>query len=452
MGTVTNMDNPSKQPKNNPNPGSGRPHSGAVSGSGMDRRVEKKKLPLKKIGWIGGGVLFVAVASALAMQATGGRSLKVGKDRLEISEVQSGTFEDFIPVRARVTPLKTVFLDAIEGGRVERVLVEDGAIVKAGQPIVELSNAGLQLEVIQNEALVTEQLNNLRTTELGLERNRLDHKRNLVEINYEITRLSRQAERERDLIKTGAVSQAKLDDTEDALAYYIAKRDVTVESQATDMRMQKQQLDFLQKAGGQLEKSLEFARGNLEALEVKAPVDGKLSGFNVEIGQSIERGGRLGQIDDPNRFKLEAEIDEFYLNRVDLGQIATFEQGGSDYALQIAKIYPQVTGGLFTVDLVFDGEEAKAIRRGQTIQLKLTLGDASEARLIPNGAFFQDTGGHWVFVVSSDGTEAVKRNVRLGRRNTRHIEVLDGLDLGEKVITSPYTNFKDMDRLKLGEK
>lgn len=183
---------------------------------------------------------------------------------------------------------------------------------------------------------------------------------------------------------------------------------------------------------------------------MRAPVDGKLSGFDAEVGQSIARGGRLGQIDDPDNFKLRASIDEFYLGRVDIGQAAVFEKAGQSYQLTISKIYPQVKNSQFEIDMIFTAEEPGAIRRGQTIQTRLTLGDATAALLIPNSAFYQDTGGHWMFVVSSDGTEAVKRNVRLGRRNSRYIEVLAGLEAGERVVTSPYSSFKDMDRLKLG--
>ena len=450
MGTVTDMEQKKKTDHTvSMHGGATRTPGGAVTGSGMDRRVEKKKQPWKKIGIAAGAIGLAALIASVVMDASGGRSFKVNEGRIVVSEVSEGTFEDFIPIRGRVTPLKTVFLDAIEGGRVERVLVEDGAMLKRGDLIVELSNTTLQLEVTRNEALVTEQLNNMRSIELSLEQNRLDHKRNLVELDYQIKRLERQVQRERELIKTNAVSQMQLDQTEDELDYYQKRRAVTLESQATDARMQETQLKFLQESGSQLEASLEFARKNLAALNVRAPVAGKLSGFNVEIGQSITRGGRLGQIDDPDNYKLTANIDEFYLGRVDLGQEAVFERGGDSYQMTIAKIYPQVTNGQFEVDFVFEGEQPDGIRRGQTLQAKLTLGDATKAKLIPNGAFYQDTGGNWVFVVAPDGSEAIKRNVRLGRRNNNYIEVIDGLDIGERVVTSPYTGFVEMDRLKL---
>jgi HlyD family secretion protein len=295
---------------------------------------------------------------------------------------------------------------------------------------------------------VTEQLNDMRTLELQLEQNRLAHKRDLVEINYQVKRLTRAVERQRELVDKKLVPQSTIDDLQDELDYYVNKRDVTLESQATDARLQETQLAQLKASGEQLEKSLAFARENLDDLNIRAPIAGKLSGFAIEVGQSIEPGGRLGQIDDPDGYKLSANIDEYYLGRVDLRQVAVAEHDGKDLDLRVAKIYPQIENGQFRVDMDFD-EQPAGLRRGQTLQLRLTLGDNSDAVLIPNGSFYQETGGNWVFVVSADGTEAVRRSVRLGRRNTDYIEVLDGLEPGERVVTSPYTNYVDMDRLKI---
>ena len=423
--------------------------SKAASGAGMDRVVTKAKSSLvTRALWASAGLVGIAVVW-LVFNASSGKAFNVATNRLQVSSVAYGTFEDFIPVRARVTPLKTVFLDAIEGGRIERVLVEDGAILEPGDLIVELSNTTLQLDVTRNEAAVTEQLNNMRTMELQLEQNRLSHKRNLVEINYQITRLTRLAERQRQLAQTKAISVSQLQDTEDELSYFLQRRDVTLESQRTDAKLQDSQLIFLKSASERLEQNLAFSQGNLDALKVLAPVAGKLSGFSVEVGQSIARGGRLGQIDDPENFKLIADIDEFYLGRVDVGQRANLQHDGSAFHVEIAKIYPQVSNGQFQVDLVFVAEPPAAIRRGQTLQLKLVLGDAEKALLIPNGAFFQDTGGSWLFVVTDDNSTAVRRSVKLGRRNARFIEVLEGLEENERVVTSPYSSFIDMDRLNI---
>ena len=421
---------------------------GSISGQGMDRRVEKKTPLSRKLMYAAAGLLMLLFAGWLVSTLLAGRSLSVNSERIGVSEVSIGTFEDFIPLRGRLVPRSTVYLDAVEGGRVEEILVEDGAVVGAGDPIVRLSNTNLQLEVLGREAAVTEQLNFMRTLELQLEQNRLAHKRNLVEIDYQITRLTRSIGRQRDLAAKELVSQSTLDELQDELTYYQSRRAVTLESQATDARLQEEQLRQLRSASTQLETSLALARRNLDDLNVRAPVAGKLSGFDVEIGESIERGGRLGQIDDPDGYKLNARIDEFYLGRVDIGQTASVTHNGRELQLQVAKIYPQVNEGQFEVDMTFD-EEPAGLRRGQTLQLRLTLGDNSDAILIPNGSFYQETGGNWVFVVAPDGSEAIKRTVRLGRRNTDYIEVLDGLEPGEKVITSPYTSFTGMDRLVL---
>jgi len=421
---------------------------GSISGQGMDRRVEKKTPLSRKLMYAAAGLLMLLFAGWLVSTLLAGRSLSVNSERIGVSEVSIGTFEDFIPLRGRLVPRSTVYLDAVEGGRVEEILVEDGAVVDAGDPIVRLSNTNLQLEVLGREAAVTEQLNFMRTLELQLEQNRLAHKRNLVEIDYQITRLTRSIGRQRDLAAKELVSQSTLDELQDELTYYQNRRAVTVESQTTDARLQEEQLRQLRSASTQLETSLALARRNLDDLNVRAPVAGKLSGFDVEIGESIERGGRLGQIDDPDGYKLNARIDEFYLGRVDIGQTASVTHNGRELQLQVAKIYPQVNEGQFEVDMTFD-EQPAGLRRGQTLQLRLTLGDNSDAILIPNGSFYQETGGNWVFVVAPDGSEAIKRTVRLGRRNTDYIEVLDGLEPGEKVITSPYTSFAGMDRLVL---
>ena len=429
---------------------SGNTRNVNISGQGMDRAV-KRRMPLSnKIGLGVAGLLALLFAVWLFDMLTGGRSLTVNAQRIQVSPVTTGTFEDFIPLRGRLVPSSTVYLDAIEGGRVEEILVEDGAMVETGQPIVRLSNTNLQLEVLGREAAVTEQLNNMRTIELQLEQNRLSHRRNLVEIDYQITRLNRALDRQREMAAKNLVSQSTLDELNDELDYYVARRDVTRESQDTDARMQEAQLTQLRASGEQLEKSLAFARTNLDDLNIRAPLAGKLSGFNVEIGQSITRGGRLGQIDDPNGYKLSANIDEYYLGRVDLGQSAVAEYGSENLDVNISKIYPQVNNGQFEVDMSF-AEQPENLRRGQTLQLRLSLGDNSDALLIPNGAFYQETGGNWVFVVSQDGSQAVKRTVRLGRRNTDFIEVLEGLEPGERVITSPYTSFVGMDRLMIDQ-
>ena len=421
----------------------------APSGASMDRVIQNRRPAYRRwLVWAGAAAMVVAVMGYLVATLSS-NTFVVENSRVTVAPVLAAKFEDYIPIRGRVTPLNTVYLDVIEGGQVQQRLVEDGAMVAAGELLVILNNTSLQLDVTRNEAMVTEQLNNMRTIELQLEQNRLQHKRNLVEMDYQITRLQRQVERLSNLDHAGVAAKSQLEDARDELAYYRARRDVTLESQRTDAALQETQLTFLRTSSEQLESNLALARSNLAALNVRAPVSGKLSGLNIEVGQSIQRGGRLGQIDDPDRFKLRVAVDEFYLNRVDLGQQADFSRSGEDYRLTVSKIYPQVKDGQFELDLTFTGTQPTDIRRGQTIQARLTLGDANDALIIPNGTFYQDTGGNWIFVVSADGSQAHRRNVRLGRRNAKHIEVLDGLEAGERVITSAYSSFKGMDHLSL---
>lgn len=420
----------------------------SISGEAMDRVVAKRTPPGRIVGYVLAGVAALIFLWWLVGALLGGRSLSINAQRITASTVTTGTFEDFIPLRGRLVPRSTVYLDAIEGGRVDAVLVEDGTMVTAGQSIAVLSNTGLQLEVLGREAAVTEQLNNMRTIELQLEQNRLSHKRNLVEIDYQVIRLNRSIARQQDLASRDLVAQSTVDELQDELTYYRNRLEVTLESQASDARLQEQQLKQLRDANDQLLTGLTFARKNLGDLNMRAPLDGKLSGFNIEIGQSIERGGRIGQIDDPDHYKLNVQIDEYYLGRIDLKQLGVASHNGRDFHVEIAKIYPQVTNGQFEVDMIF-AEEPLGVRRGQTLQLKLTLGDNSDAILIPNGTFYQETGGNWIFVVSPDGSEAIRRTVRLGRRNVDFIEVLEGLDPGEQVITSAYSSYVGMDRLTL---
>jgi len=427
-----------------------QPAGMGVSGQGMDRKVTKKTPIGAKLGYAAAALLAVAFAWWFIDTLMNGRSLTVNAQRIVVSPVTVGVYEDFIPLRGRLVPRSTVYLDAIEGGRVEEILVEDGALVEAGDPIAVLSNTNLQLEVLGREAAVTEQLNNMRTIELQLEQNRLAHKRNLVEIDYQIKRLNRALDRQRDLVSKDLASRSTIEELQDELTYYENRRDVTLESQATDTRMQEQQLRQLRDAGNQLQAGLGFATKNIDDLRVRAPLPGKLSGFDIEVGQSIGRGERLGQIDDPNGYKLNVRIDEYYLGRVDLQQVAVAEHNGRDIDLRVSKIYPQITDGQFEVDMNL-ADEPSGLRRGQTMPVRLTLGDNSDALLIPNGAFYQETGGNWIFVVSADGSEAIRRPVRMGRRNDDFIEVLDGLEAGERVITSPYTSYIDMDRLALND-
>ncbi len=420
----------------------------AQSGSGMDKVVERKTLPTQlKIG--AAAAVLLLLLALFYFYAPRANSEAIPADRLTISTVQKGRFDDFLPLRARVTPLLTVYLDAVEGGRVEKILVEDGTLVHKGQLLAVLSNPDLQLNVLGRQADVSREINSMRNIELALAQTRTNDERAVIEAQLAADKARRDYETQRPLAEKGFVAGKTFRDTHDD--YVSAEHNAALmrQAQRTNSQLQTSQLSQLRASNASLTQSLAIARSSLDALNLKAPVDGQLTAFSIQVGQSFNRGERLGQIDSAGRNKLTADVDEFYLGRVQPGQMASVDYGGRTYRAKVAKIYPQVRNGTFEVDLWFVGAEPTDVQRGQTLQVKLTLGDPSPAVLVPNGGFYNDTGGSWVFVVSPNGGSAVKRNVRLGRRNSDFVEVLDGLQPGEKVITSPYTGFADKERLDL---
>jgi HlyD family secretion protein len=412
----------------------------------MDRRIERRsRRPLL----VGGGIAVAALVIGLIWLASAQTtSYTLDGQRIRMAKVTTGVYEDFIPLRANVEPERTVYLDAIEGGRVESILVEEGAFVEEGQPLVELSNTSLQLDVIAREAEVSEQLNNLRNTELAIEQNRLSLKSDLIEIDYQISRLGRLVKRYEELEDNQFISKNEYEDAVDELAYWRNRREVTEESQKQDEIIRLAQIEQLHSSVEQLEKNLILARSNLDNLLVRAPRAGRLTSLNAEIGESKARGERLGQIDDVDRFKASALVNEFYVNRVRVGQRAQLDVNGREYELEVSKVYPEVQASQFEVDLRFTGEAPTDIRRGQTLQLRLVLGDLSEqATLLANGPFFNDTGGAWVFVLDQNRRVATRRDIQLGRRNPNNIEVIGGLVPGDEVIVSSYSNFITVERL-----
>ncbi|HEX6661745.1 MAG TPA: efflux RND transporter periplasmic adaptor subunit [Sphingomicrobium sp.] len=418
----------------------------AVSGGGMDKVVERKRIDKRIL--IGAGAAVILIFMILFwLFAPRADSQSVNLDRLSIASVQQGVFDDFLPLRARVTPLVTVYLDAVEGGRVEKKLVEDGAQVVAGQPLAVLSNAELQLSTLEKQAEVEQQLNNMRSQELALTQTRNNNLRDLNQAETELAKARRQYDLQKPLSEKGFVSMKTFNDTKDDLQYQQQRLAILKQSIGQTESLQSSQLRQLRAASSSLNSSMGIAQSSLGQLNIRAPVAGQLSGFDIQLGQSLQQGERIGQIDSAGADKLQADVDEFYLGRIQVGQGATAEVDGKTYRLKVAKVYPQVRNGQFQIDLVFDGPEPGSIQRGQSVQAKLTLGDSSRAVLIPNGAFFNDTGGNWIFVVDPGGKSATKRQVQLGRKNTDFIEVLGGLKPGERVITSSYSGLTDKDRL-----
>jgi HlyD family secretion protein len=420
--------------------------SDAFTGGAMDRVVVRKGIDKRiLIGAGAAGVLLLIVLFWLFAPSADSQS--VNPERLSIASAEQGVFDDFLPLRARVTPLVTVYLDAVEGGRVEKKLVEDGAEVVAGQPLAILSNAELQLSTLEKQAEVEQQLNNMRSQELALTQTRNGNLRDLNQAETDLAKMRRQYELQKPLADKGFVASKVLNDTRDDLRYQQERLKILKQSIAQTEALQSSQLRQLRAAASSLNSSMGIAQTSLGQLNIRAPVSGQVSGFDIQLGQSLQQGERIGQIDSSGADKLMADVDEFYLGRVQVGQGASADIDGKTYRLKVSKIYPQVRNGQFSIDLVFVGPEPQSIQRGQTVQAKLTLGDSSRAVLIPNGAFFNDTGGNWVFVVDSGGKSATKRQVQLGRKNSDFIEVLSGLKPGERVVTSSYSGLVDKDRL-----
>jgi HlyD family secretion protein len=424
---------------------------GAQSGGGMDREVAPTGLS-KQVKIAIAAVLLAAGVGAFITFAPSGNSQTVAADRVTISTVTKGTFDDFLPLRASVTPLVSVYLDAVEGGRVDKVLVEDGAMVQQGQLLAVLSNSDLQLNLLARQTEVSREVNSMRSQELALAQTQMQDERAVIEAQLVADKARRQYEVQKPLAEKGFIPGKVFRDSQDDFISNKERAAVLRRAQVVDEKLQTSQLAQLRASNASLNASLGIARETLDALNLRAPVTGQLTAFSIQVGQSMNRGERLGQVDSAGRNKLVAQVDEFYLGRVAPGQTATADMDGKTYRLKVAKIYPQVKNGTFEVDLQFVGPEPVDVQRGQTLQTKLVLGDPAPALLIPNGSFYNETGGNWVFVVTPDGREAVKRQVRLGRRNSDFIEVLDGLQAGERVLTSPYTGFADKDRLDLEKK
>ena len=420
---------------------------GGAAGGGMDRAIAR--LPGWRRYWpYGAGALAVVAVAAWLLSGPGGNVYRVPLDRLTISSVTEGPFEDFAAVRSTVAPFETEYLTAEQGGTVEKVLVEDGTVVKKGQPLIVLANSQLALQVASREAETARQISDLQNTELQLEQTRFKYQKDVMDIEYQLKTLKGELERDARLDAVHAIAPATYEEAKEKYAYQKKLRDATVASHNNEQAIRTRQLAQLKDTLDQLNANLKAGRASLDALTIRAPVDGRLTALDAQAGQSKTQGAVLGQVDSQDRFKLTAQVDEFYLGRVARGQEALFSVDGHKYRARVAKIYPQVTNGTFKVDLYFAGTPPAGIHAGQAVDVKLELGGATKALMLPNGPFYQDTGGNWVFVVGPDGQTATRRNVRLGRRNPEYVEVLDGLKAGDRVVTSSYTAFVKMDRLE----
>ncbi|MGC3982651.1 MAG: HlyD family efflux transporter periplasmic adaptor subunit [Steroidobacteraceae bacterium] len=397
-----------------------------------------------------GSLVLVAIA-ATTFLGNAERSVRMTAATLTISKVEQGVYHDFIPLRGKVVPRDTVYLDALEGGSVKRVLVEAGDYVTAGQPLVELSNTELELNVLEREAQLVNSITQLQNTQNQLEQTRLNNEKALAQIDYDIVRLGRLVQRRKPLVAQGVESKEVLDTVQDELNHAQAIRPLQAQSNQQQNELRQQQLPQIQAQLTKLQKDVEITRGKLDNLVVRAPVAGRMTAIDLKIGESRTRGERFGEITPDTGYKLSADINEYYLSRLQKNQTAAVQLSDQDIALHVTRVYPQVKDGTFKVDLTFDATAPAGLLPGQALQGKLALGNDVPGTVLPAGAFLERSGGDWVFVLEADRQSAQRRRIKLGRRNAEQVEVLSGLRAGEEVITSDYTGLERIDRVDLAK-
>lgn len=413
----------------------------------MDRIIEKKKWTLKKIATIAAATLFGLFIIYLLFFRDKSSRLNVEKSKLTVATVKEDKFQEFIPIDGVVHPKRTVYLDAAQGGRVEKIFVEDGAILNKDDLIMKLSNSDIELNFMQQQTQMYEVIDRLQNTKLNIEQTRFTRENEMAQLSHEVLMAKDEFNRQKKFYEENVISKKEYLDAKRDYELKLKKLDITRRSVRYDSLSSVKQIARINDNIERMYTNLELLKKNLELLFIKAPISGKLSNFSAEIGETKNRGENLGQIDMLDGFKLRASIDERYINRVYKGQGAEFDFKGQTYQLEIDKIYTQVSQGSFEVDMVFKKEAPEDIKRGQTLQLRLKFSGVSDAVIVRRGGFYQETGGNWIYVVDETGGFAYKRDIRIGRQNTRYYEVLEGLKPGEKVVISSYDNFGDKDKL-----
>lgn len=414
----------------------------------MDIIIEKKKWTAKKIITIAAIIIFSFFLVYLMFLRDKSSKFVVDKNQLTIVEVRKDKFQEFIPVEGTVMPKTTYYIDAIQGGVVEAIYSEDGAIVSKGDTLLKLLNTAMELSYMEQETRMLAEINNLQNTKLSLEQNKFLRQKEIVQLQYQIDLTERDFERKVELYDGKVISDKEFEDAKRDYEYTLKQLNISIELQRIDSISRQAQKRDIQRSLERMEANMKLLRKNIENAYVKSPADGKLSAFNLEIGQTKSAGEHLGQIDVQEGFRLEARIDERYVSRVSIGQPAELEYNGSVYHLTVSKIYTNVSNGTIKFDLLFDDDiEPKAIKRGQSVQLKLILSGATDALIIKKGSFFQETGGNWIYVLDESGEFAYKRPIKINRQNTSSYELNEGLNEGEKVIVSSYSSFDGKDKI-----
>lgn len=413
----------------------------------MDRKIEKKFWNKKRIMMIGGGAVVAMLLLYTLIFADHRATLNVEKDKITISTVKKGTFDVYIAVTAVVMPLKTIRLDAIEGGYVSRKYLDGGSMVKEGDSILRLDNQHMMMDFVNHETEIYRLRNELQNTRLSIRQQDFTMQQTISDIDAKIESAQDLYDRNKQLVEEKIVARQDFNKNKFELEGLLRQKDIQLQSQKYQQENAKTQITQLEGTLARTQRNLELMKENLNSLIVRAPVSGQLSSIDVEVGSSIVAGQNIGQIDDLNGFKLRADIDEHYVSQVFAGLKASFEFDGKSYDMVVTKVYPEVKSGRFQADMTFEKNTPEGIRRGQSSPIRLVLGKSAEAILLPLGGFFSDTGGNWVYVVDKNGNRAVKRNISLGRKNPLYFEVLEGLQPGDQVITSSYENFGNKDVL-----
>jgi HlyD family secretion protein len=415
----------------------------------VDRIIEKKTWTRKRILTITGIVALVGLLCASWLLTSGKSKLNVDPERITISEVKKGPFQEFIPVNGVVLPVTTIYLDAIEGGQVEQKFIEDGAFVKKGQAILKLSNTDLELSLANQETAVFQVLTQMQNTKNNAVQNTIQQLNQKAEVDNAFVEAERVYKLNKHLYEEKVIGSQEFKASENNYNYQVSRRKLNDQTLTQDAVSNKQQIGQMGASYARMQNALSLMRRKVGDLIVKAPVDGQLTSLDAEIGQSKNKGERLGQIDVLSGYKVRVDIDEHYINRVMIGQMGEATLAGKNYKLRIHKVYTQVNNGRFQVDMEFTDTPPGELRRGQTLQIRLALSDETQAVLLAKGGFFQQTGGNWVFKLNSDGSQAYKVDVQLGRQNPDYYEVVSGLQPGDKIVTSSYENYGNMQELVL---
>ncbi|MDZ4148218.1 MAG: efflux RND transporter periplasmic adaptor subunit [Flavobacteriaceae bacterium] len=415
----------------------------------MDIPIEKKRFSAARVRIIIGSVLILSLIIFVIVSAGGKSKLNVAIERITISEVKEGVFQENIPVNGIVLPITTIYLDALEGGRVEEKFVEDGAVMKKGDPILRLSNTDLELSLVNQETSVYNLLTQMQISQNAARQNTINRLNQLTDVESNLIEAKRIYELNKKLYDKGVVAKQDYLKAENDFNYQKERMKLAKEILSQDSVSTRQEMEQAKSSYSRTKSALELMRKKVGDLVVKAPIEGQLTSLDAEIGQSKNKGERLGQIDALGGFKVRADIDEHYISRIYTGLYGTFAFAGKEYKLVIKKVYTQVTNGRFQVDMEFEESIPQGIRRGQTLQVRLALSEEKQALLVPKGGFYQQTGGNWIFKLNPSGDVAYKVDIQLGSQNPDYYEVLQGLKPGDKVITSGYDNYENIQELVL---